>query len=318
MNSVDVRINNPNEEALTRFLEKLNILKTDGILESLHPSSPGCELSVKSYGILKKIAIATSLEQAENSFFQGILYFASFRPEQIQALCKTMDRNLNFRIYLLCHNYYDCLTEIEKLIMAGIDSHRITFLVSQYPRLREIKAFEYLENRVADFKFKEVFLINANEPKKNRSRSRLLQNLAQSYFVLTLIKWIIAPIKVTQEKLRPINLVWFDRFKELIHFINYIFKIVLEKVRVQVRYALHFCRKGFFGLWYLAARIFYGTRHLILMTCFKSYGIAVDFFHLSLRVGNKLFWILRHTLFYPFLKIYWFTSFQVNKRILKK
>jgi hypothetical protein len=56
--------------------------------------------------------------------------------------------------------------------------------------------------------------------------------------------------------------------------------------------------------------LIFKIRHYFLMAIFKSYGLLYDLVMFTARV-TKLY------LLYPFFKVYWFTSFQYNKRIKK-
>lgn len=56
--------------------------------------------------------------------------------------------------------------------------------------------------------------------------------------------------------------------------------------------------------------LIFKVRHYFLMSLYKTYGLSYDLVMLIARV-TKLY------LLYPFFKIYWFTSFQYNKRIKK-
>lgn len=56
--------------------------------------------------------------------------------------------------------------------------------------------------------------------------------------------------------------------------------------------------------------VYYFTRHIFLMSLFKSYGMFYDSATFLYRI-SKLY------LLYPFRKAYWFFSFQYNKRIKK-
>lgn len=52
----------------------------------------------------------------------------------------------------------------------------------------------------------------------------------------------------------------------------------------------------------------YRIRHMVLMFAYKSYGVAYDIWMWTLRFTKLI-------LLYPFFKIYWFCSFQYEKRI---
>ncbi|MBY0553523.1 hypothetical protein K2P97_03270 [bacterium] len=56
--------------------------------------------------------------------------------------------------------------------------------------------------------------------------------------------------------------------------------------------------------------IYYVTRHAVLMTAYKSYGLLYDITMYTHRI-TKLY------LLYPLRKAYWFSNFQYNKRIKK-
>lgn len=335
MNKVDVRINTKSDLAIAQFFETLQLLKIEFENPLEFKDSIGCELHVLTYGILKTVLLATDVGHIKNPTCQGLIYFAAFQQVQLQALKNQMEINLTFRIYLLCHNYYDCATEYEILKNIGIDVHRITFLASHYINSKEIKSIGSLQSQIKDMMYREVFYVNFYKPEKLRKISRVWSTLTHSYFVLGLMKWILAPFKMTQEKVGHLNLAWFHRLKELIqcifYFINAIRRFVLmlgfksfgllvdEYHVIRVRLIRGGYRLRHFVLISFSKRYFF--RHIILIGFSKRYLIrhfALMSFFKTYGIGVYLFYASQKTILYPFFKIYWFTSFQIQKRIIKK
>lgn len=98
----------------------------------------------------------------------------------------------------------------------------------------------------------------------------------------------------------------FDILKSsVLKYHRFIYYLLLHKLYylVLVKYGLRFFYK-------IVLPILYRFRHILLMALFKTYGMMVDFAFFIHRFVTLI-------LPYPLFKIYWFCSFQYNKRLKK-
>jgi len=312
-------------------------------------------IKINHFGRIQEIQVENSLERiSQNHQVRGFLYFIKASSQNLFELKQKMDQDLQFRIYLICHYFFNVFDEFKKLRDHDMDLSRVTFIVGADFDRSALHSKEYLKAKISEIKYNEVFYSKSEfKIKKQSSRQR---TWFQAYFLIQVLKIILSPlsyVKHIYQKAKISNFVWFLRFKELISVVLY-FLNELFQVRFFIRHIVLMSGFKSFGLivdsyQFLkrnAMRLGYFIRHIVLMSGFKSFGLIVDSYQflkrnaiqalvagyfirhivlMSLYKSHgwsiRIFYFSCHLMWnylaYPLRKVFWFLQFQYNKRIKK-
>ena len=135
MNTLDIEIppspSNLMNSHLHYFLQYLEVASNNPEA-SASANSATCIFHITRFGRKSKLTVIHTLAGVlTETEINGYFYFKAHSVEVIGQLSIQMKCDLHFRIYLLCHNLFDLVTEYKKLVDAGIDLSRITFILSK-------------------------------------------------------------------------------------------------------------------------------------------------------------------------------------------
>ncbi|MFZ3229160.1 MAG: hypothetical protein WA160_03060 [Pseudobdellovibrio sp.] len=252
----------------------------------------GLVLKIHTFGKEVSVPVDSKLDQLMISTqARGFLYYCYFSKLDIQKIKEKLDKDLNYRIYFVCHNFMDIKQEFQKIIDVDMDISRITFLISNYGQISSLHSQKNIQSVLPETKYNEFIIANTFKKikisTKNNSESRF--NLS-FYFFISTAKFLLAPLQFLKMQLLIFKIsrfVWLTRFNELIYFIVYLIKWVIFKLFGVFVDLYQIFRVGLIKMFYL-------IRHMFLMSGFKSFGVLIDLYQIF-RVGLiKFFYLIRH------------------------
>lgn len=190
-------------------------------------------LIIQSFNLVKKIKVGFSLSDSmQLSDLEGILYFQSHRKDQLEIINRKMNEDFNFRIYFICHNYYDVISEFEKIILAEIDRSRIIFIFAKNNKSLHFKQESKFKYFIDDVKYNEICYIDEIVPVRKTSNGFQEKHITKPYLVVELVLIILTPLKFIKIFYRKSSLIWMIRFKELLDFLfNFLLQFKIWMIR---------------------------------------------------------------------------------------
>lgn len=212
--------------------------------------------------------------------------------------------------YILAHRLFDVKQVVLKLKALGVSPQNIHLIVSG-----EIKESLWLTERNLDRSspvFKGVQVIPIRLHQRAVVPVKVKRTFIIPFALIGILKILLSPfleLKKAYQFLLISQFVWLKRGGELISFLLYLIN--------STRLLFHSARY-IFGVsqrWTIPA--YFKTRHVLLMTHFKSYGVVVDFYFWNerwlragfsfLRLGLiQIYFVVRHFLLMGLFKTYGF------------
>lgn len=244
----------------------------------------------------------------------GFFYFTYLSHDVIEKIKTKMQKDFSYRIYFLCHSFFDCQGEYQKLIDQGIDLTRVSFLISSFGRVSQVLTKKNVQSFCQEISYNEIIFVNPF--KKVEKKEKVERNLAEyaTKLFFAFLKIVLQPLlflRIQLSRLKGQNIIILNRIFELFDFVVMIAKfpflksyglcvdginfVIRAKDNVVMR-AFYFLRKQMLTFFYRAIgtskvagiKSFFVLRHAIVMSLVKSFGLAVDSYYKS-KVG--LIWV---------------------------
>lgn len=274
--------------------------------------------------IQKKLAL-----RPESSGADAVLLYRYLSDEELKTLEASAEKSVVF--YILPHKLFDRdyikMQLLTRVPQAGFisDLSGSSFLQSYSLVRKEFKATNILKLKATGKP--------AGENESAVSRMHL------PVIILFLLKIFMNPtneIRRYSILLKYSNQRILSRFLELFLVLDFVVNAMVQRIWYSSNYFIGLIRVGLI-------KMGFGIRHVFLMSGFKSYGLLVDSYYLARGFCYRCFVAVRHALLisafrlyglvfdlctfsyrfvklillYPAFKIYWFLSFQYQKRIKK-
>lgn len=265
--------------------------------------------------------------------FEGFLVYKYLSLEDIISLSNKVKRDINFKIYILAHRLFQFKDVVETMLQNQIPSDRIVFICfSSHLNCVVFNEAELVLKFRSTFIGHEIILLTSRAlPRKVKSKAKVFRI---PYFLIHFFKVILSPLQTIQLTQmiwikRLIELVDFIQFQKMklspgLNFFRHSTLMTTFKsyglmidcynffdrnlVKIYYKYILKLFYLGKQGLtlpFYRLAMPFYykvilaaysGTRHRLLMTIYKSYGLGIDLFYFLERFYKKYFYTLLSSL----------------------
>lgn len=306
----------------------LSAKRSEESLESSANRHVDWSLSIRNLAGSKMIKVDSNLT---GPWTEGFLYFQVMSSDQIVGLKSRMDQDLFYRIYFVCHGYFDIRNEYQKLLDAGIDLLRISFLISNHGKAPNLSHKKTVHQTLKNAVYNEAIVVN---PQKSVKRSpKKVKNINHFFFVFSLFKFLLTPtyfFKTKLEKLKVSQIVWLLNCKELFlffyffvgkmmglsidvgHFVSRVTKLAIIRLGYLIRHILLMMGFKSFGIlidlknWIIEfckvklLRFVFSIRHFILMAAFKTFGLLVDIKNSVIGpiklYGIRCMYLFRHVL----------------------
>ncbi len=300
------------------------------------------------------MGVEKTLQQPEQTDqLCGYLVHKYVSIEEENYIKSCVEQNLNFKVFVLAHRLFDFALVLEKLSQLGIPSERFTLVCLETRSKSLIYSEPELKRQLFLSSTNYEKLVLSRPFKKH---ARVVESMESTeitilpFFIINFFTALLNPL----EQFKNSHFLWLNRLYELFAFLGFqktIFKPALFRLRhssLMTGYKSY----GFFvdsfnfilSTKVVFIKTYYFMRHILLMSVFKSYGLAVDLFYAVDRIIRASYYPVRHAilmsifksygfildviyfirrfvlsyLLYPFFKIYWFSQFQYQQRILKK
>ena len=230
---------------------------------------------------------------------KDVLIYRYLSEREKQAL---KDLSQPRRFFVLLHNFFNLDYIVDEV--QSDESGRFNFLVDMSPAGDTFKPFAYASRHLPSKNFYRVAKVKA--PEKTQEKKRSTWHLPM--FLLVLLKILINPVNEVKRLAvvaKHSNLRVFSRMLELVLFIDFVIRAVI--VRTFRMLGLHlFYQSAFLAgvIKVISIKGGYLFRHVILMSVFKVFGLAVDGFNLLVRIKNRVV----ETVYYKFLHRLYFQT----------